>query len=1152
MSARHPALASFDAPTLVEASAGTGKTYTITTYFVRAILEKDLEPDQILIVTYTKAATADLRRRARERIVEAIRRIEGPVGQSDLLDDIVPRAVERLGRVEAERRLRNALASMDQAAILTIHGFCQRLLQDHPLEFGIDFDFDVGEDLSSVHGELATDYWAATLYDRPAWMIEALRSKRVTVDLLARLADKALSPRVPLLGPKPIAVDTSALDRALEARTKVGELWLRHREEVAAILTETKGLNGNSYRKASVPKWFDELDSLAAKRNWKELPEWFDRISQGHMRINKGFEEPVHPFFQACRELLDSWGAVEPMLDYAVFEFQQDFLDYAEEAMLARRVETGVLSYDDLLTIVHAAVVNDDSVARLVADEYPLALVDEFQDTDSVQYGIFRATYGEGACVYVGDPKQAIYAFRGADVFSYIEATRDVGENRRTLSTNYRSDPSMVDAVNMLFARRTHPFLETSIGFDAAEAHEEVDRLRSTPALDFVWLDEEHLKGDLSSVAETVANEVAHLLRSEAQIEERDVEAGDIAVLCRSNRQARVVAEALRALNVPTSLEGDSSVLATETATSMRAILEAALLPGDSRALRRAMLTPLLGVTACELVDMDDKDWTTWVTQFQRWHELWRTQGVIRFVENMLRETHAEARLAKTPSAKRDLTDLLHVEELLMRGEREHDRDPIALMQWYRRLDEGSPDEGMVRTEDLQQRPDAESGAVRVTTIHKSKGLEYGVVFCPYTWRDANLFSDEQRALKFHDGEGAIKLDLGSANHDANEERAKHEKLSEALRVLYVALTRAKYRCTVFWGRAKGWQRSALAQLLHGSDLSKSRDEADLQGELFAFASSSGGVIGARDPIGTPAMPLEDRRPGDRLEARPASRGYDLAPRIGSFSSLTGHDEKTPLPRSTDEEEPVRPPLFAALPGGTRTGLLLHSILERCDFEKLADDPTIDMIEGQLRDYGLPPELAPEIRSDLSVVANTPLVSQPNPPTLVGIERSLRELEFTLSLDRPRLQRLAEILERHGAPVGAPGYPSRLRELDAESLQSFLRGYIDLVFEWEGRWYVADYKSNSLPNYGAEAVTEAVQREHYVLQALLYSAATQRYLSQRIDDFSPSEQWGGAMFLFLRGMAGADAPGGSVFFDPLSNELLDALDAWLGGTDETR
>jgi exodeoxyribonuclease V beta subunit len=1145
----HPAFASLDAPTLVEASAGTGKTYTITTYFVRGIIEQGYEPKQILVVTYTKAATADLRKRARERIVEALARLDGPSGKADLLDEILPAAIAEHGRETVEQRLRSALASMDQSAILTIHGFCQRLLQDHPLAFGIDFEFEVSEDLAPIYGELATDYWASELYDKPAWLVHALRAKGLRTTHLAKLAERALFPRVPLLGPEPVEADEALVERALEARRTAGTLWLAHRDEVQQILLNDDGLNRGRYQKKSLPRWFKDLDAFAKQDGLRELPDFMGKLAQNGIIVKTNYEPPQHVFFEACQALVEAFDAVAPMLDFAVFDFQRGFLEVAEAEVRRRREETGILSYDDLLTIVHDQVVADPALASRIASEYRLALVDEFQDTDSVQYEIFKAAYGNGSCVYVGDPKQAIYAFRGADVYSYITAARDVGDRELSLDTNRRSDPAMVHAVNLVFGQRNDPFMLDRIGFADVTPHEPEARSTLEPALDFVWIDEGTLKTPGAPIAKLAANEVAHLLRSDAKIEGRPIQPGDIAVLCRSNAKARDVTKALRELGVPTSLEGDSSVLSTDIARAMRAVLQAALTPGDSRAVRRALLTPLLGVTPRALVEMNDEEWTSWVTKFQSWHELWREYGVVRFVEEMLRDGNAEARIAATPTAKRELTDLLHVEELLMRGERERQRDPIALMQWLRRLEEGSPDEGMVRSEDLQQRPDAESGAVRITTIHKSKGLEYGVVFCPFTWSDANLFEDEKKALKFHDAEDTLRIDLGSANCEAHEDKAQLEKLSEALRVLYVALTRAKHRCTVFWGRNKGWYGTALGWLLHGGEAAKALDEAALRAELEALSARSDGAIGCRGPALATAQPLSVDPPKHELAALVSKRGYDLSPRIASFSSLTGHDEKAPASRPGDDDEPTRPPLFQSLPGGTRTGLLLHSILEHASFNALGEGETDPSVERHLMDYGFGTSLAPEIQRDLGVVVSTPLLQQNNAPTLARLGPELRELEFTLALDWPSIGDLASLLERHGAPANMPSYPARLRGLRGQSMTSFLRGFIDLVFEWEGRWYVADYKSNSLPSYTPDAVSEAVQREHYVLQALLYSVAAARYLRQRVDGFDPAQHWGGAMFLFLRGMGGPEAPGASVFFDPQSPELLLALDEWLGGAD---
>ena len=261
--------------------------------------------------------------------------------------------------------------------------------------------------------------------------------------------------------------------------------------------------------------------------------------------------------------------------------------------------------------------------------------------------------------------------------------------------------------------------------------------------------------------------------------------------------------------------------------------------------------------------------------------------------------------------------------------------------------------------------------------------------------------------------------------------------------------------------------------------------------------------------------------------------------------------EKVSAPRTSNEDEP-RSELFSCLIGGTRTGLLLHSILERVDLKALQENSAKGQIERELRTHGFDDSLAQQVQNDLRSVISTPLFEAPDSPRLAILDpnRQLRELEFTLSASRSRLGDLVKVLREHGAPSSAPEYADRLSGLGAQSLHSFLRGYVDLMFEWRGRWYVADYKSNTLPSYGRRGVRESMEREHYVLQGLLYSAAAQRYLRQRVPEYEADEHWGGALFLFLRGMGGADAPGAGVFFDRQTPALLEAIDDWLGGSDE--
>ena len=1165
MSEPSPQLISLDAPVLVQASAGTGKTYTITTYFVRAILERDLTPEQILVVTYTKAATAELRVRARDRLVKAISLLDQTESDADVLHGVVADTVARLGRRETEARLRGALGQMDRASILTIHGFCQRLLQDYPLSFGIDFDFEVAENLASMYADLAVDFWTTHLYDAQDWLLRALKSRKITVDHLSKLANVAMMPGIEILGPTPSAVDESTLSRWSESRQLAAAIWDAEKHSVTEILLEDEGFNRRSYKEITVrDKWLPQLDAFFLKTGFENPPEFLEKLAQGQMKMKKGRSEPKHPFFEACAALWEAQQRLEPGFDYAVFAVRQQFIEYARTHARNRQRDTAILTFDDLLTSVYAPFdpsrdradgFDRERIKTEIVTAYPLALVDEFQDTDSVQYGIFRALYGEGSVVYVGDPKQAIYAFRGADVFSYLQAAGDVEERRYTLSENRRSDPGVVEAVNTLFSRQSPPFIVEGIDMVPAIPHEKASRSNFDTSMEVVFLNKEQLHGNVAEVvAPIVANEIALLLDSDAQVENRDVDPGDIAVLCRSNNQALAVTGALRALNVPVSLDGDSSVLSTAIAKDLHAILEAALSPGDSRSVNRALLTCLLGVTPYDLATMTEDERSTWVSRFRDWNDTWHSQGVVRFLEDMLRYTRGEAILAGRPSARRELTDLMHVEELLLRGERERQRDPIALMQWFRRLNDDSPDEGAVAYEDLQQRPDAESGAVRVSTIHKSKGLEYGIVYCPFTWDDAKLWQFETKAVKFHDEHRNIKVDLGSSDVATHLSISEEEAFSEAVRLLYVAVTRAKYRCTLFWGPGRGWKKSALCYLLHGREGLQKLDEDGMRGDVESLAAESAGAIRCRPAHPQPADRRPDAMPSGALTARDPSRSFNHAARIASFTSLTGHDAKTPGAQTGSRTVGSKSGLFSDLPGGIRTGLLLHSVLEHASFQALDQDDTRALIERELRGFGIDTSLAESVQRDLCTAGATPFTDEPDAPSLISLpaDRQLRELEFTLSAGRPKLDGLVRLLEEHGAPAAAPGYHERLADVGSPRLQSYLRGYIDLMFEWQGRWYVADYKSNTLPRYDPGSVREAMQRQHYVLQGQLYGVAAHRHLAQRLPGYDPERHWGGALFLFLRGMHGPHSPGASVFVDRQPAALLTAMDRWLGGDDESR
>jgi len=1141
-------------PTLIEASAGTGKTYEITTFFVRAIVEGGLDPASILVVTYTKAATSELRVRARQRVSNALARLEGASTDDEVIDALLDGAQRAESRDRLRARLHEALLQMDQAPILTIHGFCQRLLQEYPLVFGIDFDFTIVEDARPRLLELATDYWLTELHDKPEWFVSALRDKRKNPAHLAHLARTANAPHIEMIGPEECWPDDGAFERFRQRFADAARIWNEERDAIVEILLEA-GLNRTQYKLSTIAdRWVPQLDALF-ERPSTSLPGWFERLGRRRMKVNKGFERPSHRFFEACDRLLDAQADLSPCIDYAIFRFEADFVARARAASYARCQREAALTYDDLLSCVHQRLTED--VAASIRRDYPVALVDEFQDTDSLQYDIFRSIYGNRGAVYVGDPKQAIYAFRGADVFTYFTAASDVGRRHRELTVNRRSEPNLVAAVHALFTNHPTPFALEQLHLPKVSAHYE-SRSSFDPSIEVILLDEGFtgLRPE-DVVPELVAREVALTLTDGARVKERDggrvkeraLRPSDVAVLCRKNEQARLVTEALRALGVPASLDGDSSVLDTDLAEEIQVLLEAALMPGDSLAIRRALITRLVGVSPRDLGAMDEELWAEWMARFRAWREIWHLEGVVRFLEELLRTCETEQRLARFSSARRALTDLAHVQELLMRGERECHRDPVALVMWYRRLRTKSAESTTVAAEELQQRPDSDADAVRVTTIHKSKGLEYGIVYCPFPWGDAELFQLERKVVRFHDPNDGhrLKIDLGSKRLEEHLALSEREHLSEALRLLYVAVTRAKFRCTLFWGPLGKSKRSALSYLLHGRS-KEPKDDDVIRADLDAVATASKGTIGWRQTRTEPVVDSTHSAASVDLAALPALRRFRQAPRIASFTSLTGHHEKT-APRDPEREPMVAEPLlFSSLPGGARTGLLLHAILEHVDHRSLDAPDASKTVTQQLIAFGYDEALAPSIVADLKRVVDTPWSEERHAPRLCEVPRAaqLRELEFTLGVASPSFSDLASIMEAHGAPACLPDYPAQLCSGSTGQLERFLRGFIDVLFEWRGRWYLADYKSNSLTSYSKESTAAAAARAHYLLQTQLYAAAAHRHLEQRLPGYDPEKHWGGTALLFLRGMRGSDQPGAAVLFERQSPALLKDVDDWLG------
>ncbi|WP_137817641.1 exodeoxyribonuclease V subunit beta [Pseudomonas sp. 2FG] len=1163
---------SFSGRSLIEASAGTGKTWTLTALYARLLLEKQLSVSQILVVTFTTAATAELRERIRKRLAELLAVYDQGPGTDELLN----RLHAQYPDAASHRRLLLAVHGFDEAAIFTIHGFCQRALQDAAFEAGGDFDNELTHNDREILDALLADLWRHELAAaEPEWAAFLVQQKITPQALRQRLRNHLGKPYL-RIEPQPGA--SSEMSALRDAWQQAQRCW---QSESAAWLAQLKAFDGfksNMCNPAKLGVWQAELDGY-----FSDAAALFSK-TEAHRRLSreglfkaskKDREAPANPLAATLQELCDALDTAQPEAEQRLIDLQVRLIGQLNEQLPARKAAQRLLAFDDLLNKLQQALYGEggEHLAGTLRAQYPVALIDEFQDTDPVQYQVFHRIYAnQGDLCFVGDPKQAIYAFRGADLATYLKA-RDEAARQYSLATNHRSTPELIAALNQLF-ERPMPFAEKGLDYPPVAASQRsrpqlvlpvVDNEQDAP-LALVWLSDEHLgKGEAGAlVARDTARRIAAVLaassQGEAYFDEQGqrtpLKGGDIAVLVASHRQASEVAEELAVRGVPSVRRGKENVWHSAEAEELAAVLAAYAEPGREGALRYALASRLLGRSAADLAACTDdaQAWDAEREAAERYHQLWQQQGFMRAFRAWLDEQQVAQRLLALVDGERRLTNLLHLAELLQTESLQ--RPGLEqLLSWFnaQRSAESHGEEALLRLESDAER-------VQIVTIHTSKGLEYPLVFCPYLWDGALLRQHED--ISCHADDGTPLLDLGGEQFDSHRERARHERFAERLRLTYVALTRARARLWLHWGpvdcKAKkdgtlaesGLHSSALAWLLHGRHLQgddalgelaghlQTLSPHGLRGEIEQLVSSSQGHMAIQPLRATEASTAGEQRAPAPQQLATLQRSLHSAWRIGSFSGLAAGLHMEAPDRDglvmPDASEPGAG--FFGFPRGARAGTCLHAVLE--DWVR-GKGELPQLVEHALKAHGLSTDWTELAATHLQQVLDSDLDGQGLTLAALAPARRLPELGFTFPVANLDVQRLRAILADPLHGLAAPMREAAAR-LEFDGLKGFLKGFIDLTFEHQGRWYIADYKSNWLgPDasyYGGERLLQALAAEHYYLQYLIYLVALRRFLRQRLADFN-DDQLGGAYYLFLRGM-----PSAGVYFSRPADSLLDALD----------
>ncbi len=1162
--------------TLLEASAGTGKTYTLVGILLRLLLEGDGLPlERALVVTFTVAATEELKQRLRAGLVQVL--ATPPDAASP---DLFAYLAAQPG---AAARCRIALDDFDRAAIATIHGFCKRVLDEAAFASGEPFALDFQTEPRPRQERAAADVLRMRYEARPGPTSATLQFGELTpgrlVDLYTtwqRHAGVRLEPHEP---------DLPATQQALVAAL----------EQVRAAFAADRDVLTTVRWKAGEAPWIGPgepvLDTLAqrlADDPWLAAVTFagFGKAALADKVYKTSAALLDRPLFDACDTL---HGAFTTHLEHLRSTLLHELHERCQQA--ARSEQT--LSFDDLLRRTAHALRDarrGDALREQLRSRYQVALIDEFQDTDALQYEVFHGLFADRQLYLIGDPKQSIYGFRGADLSAYLDAAA-AADRDYTLAVNFRSSPDLVEAVNHLFGG-VGAFVEPRIAMHRIRAHATAGQLQIDGDLGHAlqWRTcaaETSVERARRTIAADVAAEIARLLQSPATLDGRRLGHADFAVLVRSHPEADAVRAALRQVGIPAAIGKSGDVLDTDEADELERALHAVLHPRDLAAVRAGLATRLWGKDARWLQQTvaDESTLEPHLEHLDLLRRRWHKQDVMAMTTLLFEFGGTVSRLRSAPDGERALTNHRHLLELLHEAAHAQRLPPDRLLEWLRHARQ---DRHLVAGERRTLRLESDADAVKILTVHGSKGLQYEIVFCPFL--HGRMRADAPRVV----GTGRQRT-LRMTLTDAEAHQATLDGLAEELRLAYVALTRARRRCYVHLGAtgAKDKQNdaNALSWLLWRPALDV-RDDRDAfaawerhsramlhelaeqlpQAATFSAATMAMATVQPTVVVPLPPAAVDPRHQPRRAERQPVPR------RITSFSGLvagsTGnagqlgefdprdHDERSPRRTSGDAASPAEG--IFAFARGAAAGTCLHQILELVDLQQLAAPATATTVRDVLQRHRLadPGDHLAAIDPVATVLANlrdlaAARVDAPTGtpgPTVADLCGPTRAAEWRFLLPSPggNLGQLANLLQRHGSPL-ARRFATTLRQGDSrllrETLHGFLTGSVDLVTEHAGRFWIVDWKSNHLGNqladYRSEALADAMLEAAYVLQYHLYAIAVHRQLRERVPACLTQAQPLSVLYAFVRGAAAGTDSG--MFVDTVSAELLVRLDEWLGG-----
>jgi len=1211
---------------LIEASAGTGKTYNITRIYLRLLLERELTVEQILLMTFTKDATQELRGRIDSIIREALNN-----WATLCEEDSYFRAIDE--KVTADKRLfllKRALLFLDEAAIFTIHGFCQRVLNQHAFSSGLPFNANMAADTQEITLQACQDFYRQLAkQNEQAFLL--LSEFWSTPDSFLSSFSKAIghSSELNLIDESDIAQHFIHLAKQAKSDIDNNATLL----EEALILVK-KGADQEKRRSelADLLTWLTNLiilDEEQLKQELTKLAKMPDAFIDGRRYGRSAFKVALQAALEQVNALKEQAKKIAGKLNKAkAYQLVKQGIYQIRQQVIENKQRLNMLDFDDLINtlaecLTQADTGKNDKTSQSLADtllaQYPVALVDEFQDTDPKQFAILQAIYygeaakkSQSALYLIGDPKQAIYGFRGGDIFAYLNA-RSGCEHHWLMDTNWRSTPAMIAGYNQVFTnkiksadKKSNPgnsdSSDESIGVFGygipylpvlAGKKSKVEKNKETTdndkALQFIHFtaddgqeSEKVSQSSRSLMAKWCATEIKQLLSSTSNT--KSVKPKDIALLVRDGAEARDIKKALFDAGLDSVFLSDrSNLFDSMQAQQLLKVFKGILFLENERLFVAALASGLLGFTSEKLKQLqkDEQAYQTLKFSFVDYRQQWQRQGFITMAISLMHQHF----VIFNEDKDRCLTNLLHLFEIMQAASQRH-HQPQALLHWFEQ--ECSLDKSETEAE---LRLESDGDLIRIITQHGAKGMEYPYVFVPFATRhkDPLKFGNKTVSyIEYHNEKGELTLSLDGANEA--KQTMSDEAYAESIRLLYVAITRAEQRCYVLTtcfdkyhlspiGKTLQWQadeniseniKTLIAQAPDAISLIQvnfdEQQSDNVEQQLALNDSVDSNSTGSHVSKSHLATELKASQFKGNIERDWWLSSFSALTRNIRHGGISAPDRDSEQDENEISTENTELDMRFTLTKGAHTGNLLHDILETSDF---VEPNWLESMQRPLAHYG---ELLAQngnrftqqdLINWLEEVLATPFIHQDKTDVraslaMLPINKTLRESEFYFPMNSGNSIGLAKLLtdHRNKNSIGEPwsSYAVAANLPSYKKLFGMMHGFIDLVFECEGKYYVCDYKSSHLgdkfSDYNEAALKTNMESNYYDLQYLIYSLALHRYLKASLPNYQPAEHFGGAYYLYLRGMTtAAEHLGAGVYHRQVTEHELVALDKLFAGND---